>query len=209
MFDHDLGWMAWPLFVRLYKWDKKWHGDSHDLSPCRVCIAVTGGCCIFPLCNEWKIVVLPSEAKRIAEYTGLAVDKFIDTSPLNSDQLEEYTSNCDEDPLWARLFSVWEKPTGLKEKCPFLKPGGCTLPYRMKPFMCQMYPLNFNITSCAAHLSPELECLLIQRVNSMEKVLECFGDNSGHLHERLRVFRGEFTALLHELEGAGKSRADL
>jgi Fe-S-cluster containining protein len=139
--------------------------------------------------------MLPGEIQRIAEFTGKDPSYFIDNSPLTQNQLEFYTGNTVEDPLWAQLFSTWTKPTGLKGRCNFLKREGCSLPYHIKPLLCQIYPLDFNITKGTLLLKGDMDCLLLQSVRSVDDVPNRFDDDLGNLQLRFMAFRDEFLSL--------------
>ena len=164
---------------------------------CRVCIIFSGGCCVFPFLDGWKIILLPGEIQRIAEFTGEDPSYFIDNSPLNQSQLEFYTEDTVEDPLWAQLFSTWARPTGLKGRCPFLKREGCSLPYHIKPLLCQIYPLDFNITKGTLLLKADMDCLLLKSVGSVDEVSNRFDDDMSSLQLRFKAFRNEFFSLLN------------
>jgi len=189
-----------PLIKIQYRLFKKWHKNKFLKSACRNCVSYNDGCCVYPFFWEWKIIVLPKEIERISQFSGKQPSEFIDDSPLVDSQLEYYTEQNGEDPLWGRLFEIWNKPTGLKGSCPFLKPEGCTLPYEVKPMLCQMYPLNFNITENKVFLSEEPDCLLYHVVSGKDEVLEHFKDNSEILQSRFNKFCNELKDLLYSLE---------
>lgn len=179
-----------------FRWYNKLSGHRPTSSICRVCIIFSGGCCVFPLIDGWKIVLLPSEVLRISEFAGEDPSYFVDNNPLTQNQLEFYTKDNNEDPLWAQLFSTWTKPTGLKGRCKFLKKDGCSLPYHIKPFLCQIYPLDFNITESTVLWNGDMDCLLLQSVCSMDEVPNRFDDNLDSLQLRFTAFRNEFFSLL-------------
>jgi Fe-S-cluster containining protein len=174
-----------------------------DKNICRICIKQTGGCCVFPLESGWKIPILPSEVFRIAEYTGKEIPQFLDTTPLVKSQMDYYLGMHDD--IWARLFSIWQYPTGIKGRCHFLGRKGCMLPYNIKPFICQVFPLDFNITRNTIVINYSIECLLLQSLNSCEKVTEYFGDDFDALKHRYKVFMGDLILLLDHLEKARQS----
>ena len=183
--------MIW-YFRLCNKWSRR------RLTPyiCRVCRIFSRGCCVFPFLDGWKIILLPGEIQRISEFAGEDPPHFIDNTPLTQNQLEFYTKNTVEDPLWAQLFSTWTKPTGLKGRCSFLKREGCSLPYHIKPFLCQIYPLDFNITEGTLLLKGDMDCLLLQSVGSMDEVPNRFDDDMNSLQLRFKAFRDEFLSLL-------------
>ena len=183
--------MIW-YFRLCNKWSRR------RLTPyiCRVCRIFSRGCCVFPFLDGWKIILLPGEIQRISEFAGEDSSYFIDNSPLTQNQLEFYTKNTVEDPLWAQLFSIWTKPTGLKGSCHFLNKEGCSLPYHIKPFLCQIYPLDFNITKGTLLLNGNMDCLLLQSVCSADEVPNRFDDEMNSLQLRFKAFRNEFFSLL-------------
>jgi hypothetical protein len=187
-----------PLMDRFYRW--KWRSSGPNLSACRVCITFDDGCCVFPLWDEWKIVLLPAEIRRISEFTGKAASEFIDITPLTLPQLEDYIDPGKEDPLWARLFSLWTQPSGFKDKCPFVMAEGCSLPYHVKPFLCQAYPLDFNITAGTISVPEETDCHVLQSSGSLHEALACFGDDLYSLQRRFEEFRQDFILLLNTLD---------
>ena len=191
--------MVLPLMDMFYRW--RWRNSGPNLSACRVCITFDDGCCVFPLWDEWKIVLLPAEMQRISEFTGKDPSEFIDTTPLTPPQLEDYIDPGNEDPLWARLFSLWTQPSGFKDKCPFVMAEGCSLPYEVKPFLCQAYPLDFNITAGTLFVPEETDCPMLQSSRSLHEVLACFGDDWDSLQSRFEAFRQDFISLLNTLEG--------
>lgn len=174
--------------------------SKSSLSPCHLCIA-DDGCCVFPFYDGWKIVLLPSEVQRIAEYTGKDPSEFIDLTPLPLSQQEEYNQYNANDLLWSRLFSLWAEPSGLINNCPFVKKEGCSLPYNIKPFLCQAYPLDFNITDSKIMIPAETDCELLKSMGSLDSVLTYFHDDWDSLNSRFEAFRQDFIALLNNLEG--------
>lgn len=155
-----------------------------------------------PFEEDWKIVVLPAEAQAIAELVGREPASFIDETPLVPDQHEHYLDNEPTDPLWSTLFARWPRPTGFKGKCPFLGANGCSLPYTHKPFLCQAYPLEFNLTESSLSLPPDeerAECDITVTARSPGDVTACFGDDLEALRQRLGVFRQRALDLLEEL----------
>ena len=184
---------------RFYRW--RWRGSGPNLSACRVCITFDDGCCVFPLWYEWKIVLLPTEIQRISEFTGKDPSEFIDTTPLTPPQLEDYVDSGNEDPMWARLFSLWTQPSGFKDECPFVTAEGCSLPYEVKPFLCQAYPLDFNVTDGTIFIDDKTSCLLLKGARSISEALACFGDDWDNLQSRFKIFRHDFLSLLDTIEG--------
>lgn len=189
-----------PILARFYQWWKKWSAGNSSPAICRACIA-SDGCCVFPLFDGWKIILLPTEVQRIAAFTGKDPSEFIDTTPLPLSQREDYLRLSVEDPLWSRLVSIWTQPSGFKNNCPFLQTEGCSLPYQVKPFLCQIYPLDFNITEGTIFLPEETDCLLLQRGSSIEEVLAHFNDDWENLQHRFEAFRSDVVSMLNILEG--------
>lgn len=194
------GWLIWPVLEKYFRWRGEVDGEKLAKQACRICIPLLGGCCVFPMYDGWKILVFPEEAKRIAEYTGKEISEFIDTSPLEQSQREYLITGCPDDPLWSRLFALWPKPSGLKDKCPFVSKNGCLLPYHVKPFICQTFPLDFNITYNTINFRDDMGCIMTHLTGSKDKIAACFGDHYEQLEERFQVFRGEFIKLLEMLE---------
>lgn len=145
--------------------------------------------------------MLPAEVQRIAEFTGKDPSEFIDTAPLTVSQLEDCLAFSTEDPLWARLFSLWTHPGGFKNSCPFVKAEGCSLPYQVKPFLCQAYPLDFNITAGTIFVPEKTDCPMVQSGKSLHEVLACFGDEWENLKRRFESFRRDCISWLNALEG--------
>jgi hypothetical protein len=176
---------------------------------CTRCIATTRGCCVTPFEDGWKIVLLPDEVESIAALTARAPATFIDRTPLVPDQREYYLEGETSDPLWASLFARWPRPTGFKGACPFLSCTGCTLPYDQKPFLCQVYPIEFNLTRGTLFLpAQEEECDVTTAARSPRDVTDCFGDNLESLQRRLDLFRQRALKLLKKLDGrAAHARA--
>ena len=167
---------------------------------CRECINTLGGCCCFAFADGWKIVLTPSEIRRLSEVTHKAPEEFIDTSPLVPYQFEAFLSCEEVDPLWARLFSLWLNPTGIKERCPFLLPCGCSFSYKTKPFVCRAYPLNFNLTAGEIFYDPNIACLVIQKIPSLEGILDYFEDRLESLSQAFKSYREELLLILKTLE---------
>lgn len=182
--------------------------SSKDAGPapqCTKCIAATQGCCVTPFEDGWKIVLLPDEVASIAALTGRAPATFIDETPLVADQREYYLEDETNDPVWASLFARWPKPTGFKGACPFLSRAGCTLPYDQKPFLCQAYPIEFNLTRRTLALSvlgEDDRCDVIAAARSPRDVTDCFGDNLESLQQRLGLFHQRALKLLDKLEAS-------
>lgn len=173
--------------------------------PCVRCIAATHGCCVTPFEDGWKIVLLPDEVASIAALTRRAPASFIDETALVPDQREYYLEGETNDPLWASLFARWPRPLGFKGACPFLSCAGCTLPYEQKPFLCQVYPIEFNLTHRTLFL-PTLDeddsCDVTAAARSPRDVTDCFGDNLESLHRRLDLFRQRALKLLEKLDSS-------
>lgn len=194
------GWLIWPVLEKYFRWWGELNGEKLAKKACKICIPLLGGCCVFPMYDGWKILVFPGEARRIAEYTGMDIPEFLDISPLKESQKEYLTSGCADDPLWSRLISLWPEPGGLKGRCPFISKTGCLLPYHIKPFICQIFPLDFNITENTINFRYDMECILTHLIGTKDKITACFGDRYDHLEERFQTFRGEFIRLLETLE---------
>jgi Fe-S-cluster containining protein len=167
------------------------------MSGCPDCVAASAGCCKTVFLDDWKIILLPREIKRIAELTGKDPSQFVDSGPLSRSQLRWYVSRyTQEDPIWVKVVSQWKAATGLKASCPFLNSNGCTLPYRDKPFLCRVYPLDFNITQGTIFLSRETGCPVGQQASSVAEVLDYFRDDWESLKQHFMVFRQDFFLLL-------------
>jgi Fe-S-cluster containining protein len=173
---------------------------------CTRCIAATKGCCVTPFEDEWKIVLLPEEVESIAALARREPAAFIDETPLVPDQREYYVESGTDDPLWATLFARWPRPTGFKGACPFLSRAGCTLAYEQKPFLCQVYPIEFNLTQGTLFL-PALDeaesCDVTLAARSPRDVTDGFGDNLESLQRRLDLFRQRALKLLEKITGSG------
>jgi Fe-S-cluster containining protein len=191
--------IKWPFLLGRYSLFHRFDRNGFIKSACKDCIRHGDGCCVYPFYFGWKIVLLPHEIKRISEYTGKAPDSFVDHSPLVPSQLEYYREDGN-DPAWSRLFNLWERPTGLKNSCPFLTPAGCTLPYNTKPFLCQVYPLTFNISRAAVYQIEDPDCLLIQASSCADDVLKYFKDNDVSLGQRFEEYRADLENLSALLE---------
>jgi Fe-S-cluster containining protein len=174
---------------------------------CHDCIVTSGGCCNTAFTDRWKIILLPNEVKRISKLTGKDPSEFVDTSPLAPSQLRWYVCQyAVEDPLWVQLVSLWGHPVGLKNSCPFLTCEGCSLPYQDKPFLCQVYPLDFNITRGDIFLPKDTSCPVGQSASAEEKVPAYFGDDWEGLQRRFRLFRTHLLLLLGTVLGIQHSR---
>jgi hypothetical protein len=195
--------------ARFYRRWKKQPVSKTSLSACHVCIASDSGCCVFPLYDGWKITLLPTEVQLISEYTGKDPSEFIDTTPLPLSQLEDYNQGIAKDPPWSRLFSLWAQPSGFKNNCPFVRTEGCMLPYQVKPFLCQVYPLDFSITDGNIFLPEETDCPLLKSGGSINSVLACFDDDWESLQCRFETFRHDFLSLLNMLEGTAARTTNL
>ena len=169
---------------------------------CKECIDRDGGCCVYVLAGGWKIILLPSEIERIAAVSGKAPSEFVDVSPLDPEQIEIYTSRqaAEEDPLWARLFSLWRQPSGIAHACPFLGSDDCTLPYQSKPFICRVFPLNFSISEGRLQRLTESHCSMEQEMTSVQQVLEYFHDDVSKLNGAFDEFRQECLMLMNKME---------
>lgn len=171
------------------------------MATCRDCISTGGGCCVGVFEDGWKLVLLPSEVKKISAITGKAPSEFADMSPLSARQLDWYTNGfAGEDPLWARLFQLWKRPSAIRSKCPFLTPSGCSLPYDSKPFLCRIYPLGFNITTNKFYYPPETDCIVERDLHSASEVLDHFHDDESHLGKSFQTFRRQCLELLEKHE---------
>ena len=84
-----------------------------------------------------------------------------------------------------------------------LRNGGrlLSLPYHVKPFLCQAYPLDFNIAAGTIFVPEETDCPMLQSSRSLHEVLACFGDDWDNLQSRFEAFRQDFISLLNTLDG--------
>jgi Fe-S-cluster containining protein len=170
---------------------------------CKECIASLGGCCVSVFDDGWKIVLLPSEIKRISLVTSKNPTEFVDVSPLAPVQRDWYASRyAIEDPLWTRLFSFWSRPCGIKSFCPFLTEEGCRLSYEAKPFLCRIYPLGFNITTGYIYHAQETDCPAGKASKTIEEVIAYFDDNKASLERGFQGFRHEVLSWLNVLDRA-------
>ncbi len=170
--------------------------------PCRHCIKEYGGCCKFVFHDDFKLILLPSEVRRIASLSGKEAEEFIDAAPLSPYQREWFVTGPDRhDKLWSRLFHLWGQPTGFKGPCPFLTERGCPFQYRDKPFICQAYPLDFNITSDQLFRPTDSDCMVCERAKSDAELVSYFNDDWEGLRKRFRSFRRECIEMLNKFEG--------
>ncbi len=173
------------------------------MAGCCDCIADDGGCCHIVFKKGWKILLFPGEIERISGITGKVPSEFVDTGPICSSQMEWYVDRFSrEDPLWVHLVSEWEQPSGLVGRCPFLQQQGCALPYEGKPFICQIYPLDFNLTHGYSYLPKDTDCPAAIETRSVEGVLEYFNDDHEALERRHQAFRQDCLTLLGMVEKA-------
>lgn len=164
---------------------------------CKPCIEEKDDCCDSIFADSWKIILLPWEINEISLFIGKKPSQFTDTSPLVEGELEYYLSQNAEDPMWASLFSAWKEPAGFKHSCPFLSKKGCRLPYTKKPFLCRIFPLEFNLTQNRIFLPDDYNlCNVAEDKGSIEKILEHFGDDMNGLRQRLNMFRENALELL-------------
>jgi hypothetical protein len=111
--------------------------------------------------------------------------------------LEWYVSEYEhEDPLWVHFVSIWSRPTGIRGTCPFLSNTGCTLTYQDKPFICRIYPLDFNITWGGISPPKSTHCPVARLARSNEEVVGHFGDDWKALECGFGEFRQELISLL-------------
>jgi GNAT superfamily N-acetyltransferase len=152
--------------------------------------------------DHWKIVLLPSEIKRIAAVSSLPPSQFVDSTPLSAKQIGSYADDdaIQDDPMWARLFFNWKYPYGIKNNCPFLTSKGCHLPYRSKPFICRVHPLGFNLTTGTLYSYPDGTCPIAREQKSIEETAHCFHDNIASLEQALTTFRDECLSLIQTIE---------
>jgi len=141
--------------------------------------------------------------ESIAALSRRAPNTFIDETPLTPEQREHYLEGEKDDPLWASIFARWPAPTGFKGACPFLSRAGCSLPYDQKPFLCQVYPIEFNLTKGTLFIPGENDdgsCDVTMAARSPRDVTDSFGDNLESLQRRLDLFRNRALKLLERLE---------
>ncbi|MBI2860760.1 MAG: hypothetical protein HYX91_04550 [Chloroflexi bacterium] len=171
------------------------------MGTCPDCIAFSGGCCASIFAGGWKLLLLPSEVERISLLAGKDPAEFIDTSPMSLAQQKWYAAaDADDDPVWVRLITAWDRPTGFVHHCPFLGVKGCSLPYPAKPFACRIYPLSFNLTTARIGLPEKTDCPVCQDRKSLAEVLEYFGDESGSLEATFKRFREEAISIIYMTE---------
>ena len=163
------------------------------MSTCKDCIEADQGCCSTFFIDGWKIILLPEEARRISKFTGKALSEFINIDSLVPSQLEYYTTRgARQDPLWAQLISMWTHPIGIKNYCPFLNnshKAGCSLSYRVKPFLCQIYPIYFSITNGSFYMPKNPGCPVAQNARTIDEILVVFNDDLASLQQAFNIFR--------------------
>lgn len=169
---------------------------------CAVCAEDGSDCCRRGLAGGWKILLLPEEVTRMCQITGKDSREFTDTRPLVPQQMKGYIANALDDPLWALLACLWEHPVGIRGSCPFRETDGCVLPYGDKPFICRVYPLDFNITRGTLYLSRVTACPISQRATSADEVLMHFNDGRRALERRFDLYRRQFLSLLSQLSAS-------
>ncbi len=172
-----------------------------DMYLCPDCISVDGGCCCDIFTEDWKIILLPSEIERLSTISGLPQSRFVNDEPLSKSQRKLYTTGgALYDPLWAELMSLWPRPTGIKHHCPFLIAKGCILPYHAKPFICQVFPLDFSITSGLISVPENSRCEVVHQLKTLEGIVAYFKDDCGALQQAFAEYRREFIQLLQAVK---------
>ncbi|MCX8125617.1 MAG: hypothetical protein N3E40_00535, partial [Dehalococcoidia bacterium] len=83
---------------------------------------------------------------------------------------------------------------------------GCSLPYDKKPFLCRIYPLDFNITRGTIYLLGDTNCPVGASALNVDEVLLYFNDSLTDLKRHFQEFRKEWLALLGMMERTSPDR---
>jgi hypothetical protein len=107
---------------------------------CKSCIDENKDCCIKGLKN-YKLRVFASKEEVKASKHPERFEKI----KLDNIQIKDY-KNQNFDPIWKNIFDNYDEFYFLKESCPFVSDKGCKLGNKLKPFICLIFPVDFNLT---------------------------------------------------------------
>lgn len=148
---------------------------------CVVCAEQGRSCCV-----NRDIVVSPGDIDRITSHTGDS--HFHELRPARSPEYLEH----DDDPLWnlctvqlcGRRKVLRHSAPGL---CWFLTERGCRLPEEIRPLVCRLHPVEFNLDRVTG-LSPECPAELLP---AGENVLTSLAMDLGRAEEWRRQLYSE------------------
>ena len=110
------------------------------VNECSNCIKKREDCCINGL-KKYKLRVFASrEEVENSRFQG-GFEKI----KLDNIQIKDYKKQ-NHDLIWKNIFTKYGKFYFLKEPCPFVSREGCKLGNELKPFVCLIFPADFNLT---------------------------------------------------------------
>ena len=110
---------------------------------CKLCLDQQKDCCINGLKKYNLRVFASKEEVRISNAYG--VFEKINLNNFSNQQTKDYQLR-DYDPIWKRIFTEYKEFYFLKEPCQCISPQGCGLGDEKKPFICLIFPADFNLT---------------------------------------------------------------
>lgn len=110
---------------------------------CKKCLNENRDCCINGL-KKYNLRVFASkeEIKRIGVFKGFEKLKM---GNIENSQVREYQKQ-DYDSVWKNIFTKYDEFYILKYPCIFISPKGCKLSNKKKPFICLIFPADFDLT---------------------------------------------------------------
>ena len=106
---------------------------------CKQCLSEKKDCCINGL-KRYKLRVFASkeEVKKSGFPEGFEKIK------LDNIQTRDYKKQ-NYDLVWKKIFTKYKEFYFLKEPCNFVSIEGCKLDNEIKPFICLIFPADFNL----------------------------------------------------------------
>jgi|GEM_PF-295943 len=135
-------------------------------------------------CQICEIYVTPGDVQRIRAFTGR--DDFYEfRRPADPGYLDQ-----DDDPEWARCVF---RPDGTRRvlrrtdsgDCSFLGPGGCQLPWEVRPLVCRLYPVEYTADGLKKELADGCPSELLPPGQDLLQALDMTWEKAANWHRQL------------------------
>ncbi len=160
-----------------------------DPDVCRRCAAIHPTCCRHAAGEEQFCFPLPEAEYAALRRFGLSEEAF--AREANTAAFVRHLARLFPGAPVDKAFPPDKSHRRLATRngaCTLLGPSGCTLPRRLRPLFCRIYPLWYHATQLTAFANPH--CLAVHEAPSLRQLCRIIGTNPATVNKQVTQLRG-------------------